>query len=281
MPEIRKFHVLTFLSETNLFMSLVALMVVASSFWMYDEPADLFLLTFVFFATALTYNLQRKLGDHNRLGKWLRFRNVLMIISAAAMVVPVFFLPVQVLAVLFLSGALALLYAFPFFRFRGKKIALRELPYAKIWVILLVWIMSAVLAPRLMAGVPAGYDATLSLILVLVQQGALIFALTICFDIRDLPADAPTQKTLPMVFGIPGAVRWAKIALSVSFIACIFNYLFGYFGAAVVLVHFMILLAARILLRKAAPEKDPLFFTVLVDGVLVLQGLGMGLVYFL
>jgi hypothetical protein len=84
-----------------------------------------------------------------------------------------------------------------------------------------------------------------------------------------------------MIFGINGTVKIARIAFSLSFLAVFGNYFLGYFSPGVVLVHLSTILLCRLLLRKLTANKPELFFTLLVDGMMVVQGAGMGLVWLL
>ncbi len=271
---------LVYIAESDLFISLAAALFVSSTFWMYGLSPNYYLSGFVFFATLFTYNFQRRVGMTIEESPEKKSRNILMLAGATGTLVLVFFLDWVSLVLLGLSGLLSVAYALPFFRFREKKIALRQLPFAKIWIILLVWMISGVVVPRLQWFGPAGYDEGLSMLFLLFPQGAFIFGLILFFDVRDLKVDEPSQKTIPMIFGIDGTIKIARIAFSLSFLAVFGNYFLGYFSPGVVMVHLSTIFLCRLLLRKLSTDKSDLFFTFLVDGMIVVQGIGMGMVWY-
>ena len=264
-----------FISETNIFIAIASALCAGVATWMYDEPTSIPLLCAVFFATLFTYNFQRRIGDLDGSGRYPKSKQVLMLVALAGLVPCLFYLGTTVLIVLGLAGFLSLGYAWPFLPWQGVKISLRQVPYAKVWTIVVVWMLACVLAPVLQAGKPIGYDENLSLLFLLIQQGGVIFALTLCFDIRDLPYDAPAQRTIPMIFGMAGTLNIARIATSVSIFAAAANYFLGYVSASVIAMHLLTIILLRVLLKKVTDQKNPLFFTIILDGVLVVQGLGM------
>ena len=270
---------LVFIADSNLFIALAAALFVGSTFWMYGLSPNYYLSGFVFAATLFTYNFQRQIGMADRDKSVQKSKVVMMLIGATGALVLVLFLDWLSIALLGFSGLLSIAYALPFFRFREKKIALRQLPFAKVWIILIVWILSGIIVPRLQWSGPAGFDEGLSLLFLLFQQGAFIFGLTLFFDVRDLAVDEPSQKTIPMIFGIDGTIKIARIAFSLSFLAVFGNYFLGYFSPDVILVHLANIFLCRLLLRKLTTDKPELFFTLLVDGMMVVQGVGMGLVW--
>lgn len=270
-----------FIAETNVFIAIASAFSAGVATWMYDEPASVPLLSAIFFATLFTYNFQRRIGDLDGSGSYIKSKQALMLVALAGLVPCLFFLALNVLLVLGLAGFLSLGYAWPVLPWKGVKISLRQVPYAKAWIIALVWMLACVAAPALQAGKPIGYDENLSLLFLLIQQGSLIFALTLCFDIRDLPYDAPAQRTIPMIFGVDGALNIARIATSVSIFAAVGNFFLGYFSATVVIAHFLVVFLVRILLKKVSTQNKPLFYTIILDGVLVVQGFAMFLIWWL
>jgi hypothetical protein len=84
-----------------------------------------------------------------------------------------------------------------------------------------------------------------------------------------------------MIFGISGTLNIARISTSVSIFASVANYFLGYFSATSVLMHFLVVILIRILLKKVPDQANPLFYTLVLDGVLVVQGLIMWLLWLL
>jgi hypothetical protein len=96
----------------------------------------------------------------------------------------------------------------------------------------------------------------------------LILALAILFDVRDQGSDDPALRTVPMVFGTRGAKALALFLLlcsaafevvflrSLGFITASWTILAGYaFGVWLTV--------------KAKPVRDPFYYGILVDGVMI------------
>ena len=90
-------------------------------------------------------------------------------------------------------------YAIPLFKYRGKRISLRNYPTLKIVSIALVWAISTVLFPL------QENLADFQVWLEFTQRFFLIMALVIPFDIRDLNNDSAHLQTLPQKIGISKA----------------------------------------------------------------------------
>ncbi len=270
------YRLLHWLTETNLFIALGAAMYAGSSYWFFGLRANWNLLGLVFFATLFTYNFQRRIGDLHKSKAYLKWKWAFMIVSLPSMAIMALGLSWNTFLVLLPAGALAMAYAIPIIPVAGGAYSLRKVPYMKAWVILLTWIMAGQLAVWLESAALFAALATYDLLLFAIQQGALILALTLCFDIRDLKVDAAAQKTLPQMLGVEGARALAIRALYLSALAAGLHYLFGNAGSAQLLAHLAVLAVAITLARRCHPERPELYFTVALDGLLILQG---GLLY--
>ncbi len=165
------------------------------------------------------------------------------------------------------SGLISLAYAFPFIPSSKGKLSLRLIPGLKLWAIVFVWSISCAILPLL----GNGFEMRLILLFTLLQA-SFVTALTIPFDIRDLPVDYPFQKTLPQVFGIKTSKKIALAFLGLSAAASYGAFNLGMAGLELILLHIMVLTISAILVYKAGTESHRLFFTIAIDGMLILQG---------
>lgn len=263
-----------FLTETNLFIAVGAALFASSTYGFLGLPPNGEMAATVFCGTLFTYNFQRWAGDLNQSAAYRPFKVGAMAVAGMALLPLLWQLPPAVWVALGVAGALSVAYALPTIPAGAgpERYSLRRLPHFKIWVILAAWLLAGVVAPMLEAKAYADLPDPVSVWVLMAQQGAFIFALTAAFDIRDLAVDTPAQKTLPHALGVD---RTRKIALQMlwfSLLAAMANYLFGTYSLVVLGAHGLSVAAAMVLLRATHPQRPPLFFTLLIDGVLVVQG---------
>jgi len=262
-------NVLRFLGKTNLFISFGSLFsVLGAAAYIGLEP-DFSLAYFSFFATLFTYNFQRRIGDLNHDQSYSKTGSTMMIIGLIGMGYYVCELVTYQLIVLGFTGMISLAYAYPFIPAERGKISLRLVPGLKLWTIIFVWTLSCVILP--VAETP--WD-TLFVALFTLQQAAFVTALTIPFDIRDLPVDWPEQRTIPQVFGVNRARNLALVFLMLSALAGLFLFLLGKIQVDLVLIHLTVLLFSAALVIKAKTKNSELYFSIAIDGMLILQGGG-------
>lgn len=266
-----------FITDTNLYIALGAMLFAGSGYWYFGLPANGALLAVVGGGTLFMYNFQRWAGDLDQGTRYRRAKQAFMALGMAVALGTGWMLGWATLAALLMAGLLSVAYAVPLFAVKAGTPAasLRKLPYLKTWVIVLAWLLTTVLAPWLDLRGMAAAPAVAGLLLFALQQGALVFALTAAFDIRDLPLDDPAQRTLPQQLGIEGTVKLSQKALGLSLVAAALLYLWGSAGVAQMLAHALVIVLAGVLNGKSHPGRPPLFFAFWVDGVLVLQGLLM------
>ncbi len=101
---------------------------------------------------------------------------------------------------------LSLLYNFPL----KRQIGLRWIPGLKIVVIATIWTMLSACLQQ-------------CTIFISVSIFAMILAITIPFDIRDINKDQAKLKTLPLLLGIHTSVRWAQALLLTFCIIVVFS----------------------------------------------------------
>lgn len=224
---------------------------------------------FVFGATLFAYNFQRL----SRLGKeiekndseriiWIKQHRILVWIvcgiGALVALSYAFYLSLNQLLFLVIPGLISVLYAF-------GKFSLRNIPFLKI-----IWISSVWASCIFLPFVDSEYfnQALIFSILTFVY----IMALCIPFDIRDLKYDDSNKKTIPQLLGVKGAKAIASILLFACIILLQVFDKVNWFDVVSILFGLLLILFAK----QSCKE---LYFSGLIDGHLVLYGLGLILYY--
>ncbi|WP_426058521.1 hypothetical protein [Hymenobacter sp. B1770] len=232
------------------------------------------LVTLVFAATLLVYNLDAALpfkhrepaGTSARKAWQQRHRLLMLVLAGVAAIVAGFFFLVdgwwRYLPFVAPLVALALLYSWPIWSWRGRARALREVPLLKGFLIATVWTAVTVGLPVLLLQKPATAAAGL-----FGQRFCLIMVIAIVFDIRDYGRDRRAgTRTFPGVLGVPMAKRLALGFLLVSMVLGLAR------GAAPLAVLLPGLLSAGVV-SAAEESRGDYFYALLTDGLLVVQAL--------
>lgn len=267
------FKSLFWAGETNLFISFAAAACTLATYAFHDAIPDYNLVAFIFFATLLIYNLQRRFGDYNHSGRFYKTKTILMVLATLGLIPFAIHLTYIELVGLAIAGGVSIGYAVPCIPIKGKRYAIRQVPYMKLWVIVLAWILSTTVVPLIEIIDLNSVDDRISTVLFALQQGAFIVALTVPFDVRDLDSDYPYQRTLPMVFGITSSIRFAQNAMVAAFIFAFFNYLIGFFAFPQMLAQLGISGVGYFLVAHGCVPRKPLYYAIALDGMILLQGI--------
>lgn len=174
-------------------------------------------------------------------------------------------LPAAVRLAVLLPALLALAYVLPLPG--GKR--LRDYAYIKIFLLTLVWAWLTVMTPAIGAGLSATWPAWL----MTAERACFIFAIAITFDIRDIAADrALGVATLPSRFGVQTARRLAGGALLLMLLLAGLNHAIGTYSVGVLLAMGVSAAFTGLLVGLADADRHDYFFTGLVDGMMVVQG---------
>ncbi len=245
----------------------------------------------VFFASILLYSLQRVViffrketweSTTQRHAWLLRNKKLLLGQTAFTGFVAVFlslsfFKFVQLMLLVLPALAVSLAYALPLFPVKGRWIRLRDFPFLKIFLIAAVWVYLTVFIPLLFSNIPV--VATLEVIpFDMLCWGfelfLLIVALTIPFDIRDLPYEAGKVKTIPGVLGWRNAQLLAMLLLFTALCLRVLgnatesHFLNPGFFAALLWYG-----CAATMLLKTNPSRGEYFYSFGMDGLFVLYAL--------
>lgn len=199
----------------------VALSVCALIFitaWEVGFEVSNYLLGFVFFGTISGYNFvkyAKAAGLHHRsLTSSLKMIQLFSVVSLGCLIFCALHLSVVVFYIAGIFGSLTFLYAVPFLRNRN----LRTFSGVKIFIVALVWAGVTVFIPWSNTSEVLTFDIWLTFF----QRFLVVIVCTLPFEIRDLPYDAASLRTLPQQFGI----KKAKVfGVSLLVVALLLEYL--------------------------------------------------------
>lgn len=232
-------------------------------------------LAFLFFSTALEYNLHKIQGIRSQF-PWLvlntntlikrdvRIYLLLLLLSSFTTIIFLFQLKAETLIVCTPFFVLTLFYSFPLF---GKR--LRELPGLKIFLIAICW-SSLTTLPLF---TEAQVELNSAVIIYLIQKLLFVFAITIPFDIRDIKEDEfGNIITLPGKIGVKQSKALAQILCLTAIALCICNPIMRF---ALKTAFAGSLLLSMVLLRSETFYQHKLFYTGVLDGLMILQPLAV------
>ncbi len=191
------------------------------------EKNKFYLLIFVFCATFFIYNYQRlfRLKYRELTGKqigirfgWMvRNRKILLlgsILSAVVCLVLIFFMSKYFILLTLPLALISIFHVVPFLSIKGKKIAIRNLPLVKIFLIAFVWANVLVGLPYL--NTIETFKLTPEALILFISQFIFIMAITLPFDIRDMAYDMTAKiKTLPHIIGIKSTIMVSGFLLTI------------------------------------------------------------------
>jgi len=216
---------------------------------------------FVFFATLFTYNFQRvvKLKQREKQLKidWQAKNKpstyFIMIISGIIIAYHFYYFKTSTQITIIFSGILSLLYPF----------GIRKIPFAKIFVIGLVWTISTMLLLILENNMLISQN----LILHISARFLFVFAITIPFDIRDLKFDDKKMKTIPIVFGEGKSKLIGVMALFFAKLITIVQMLYFDMGVHNLIALICIFFLSAILIMKSSQDKTAMYFSFWIESL--------------
>ncbi len=251
---------------SNLWIAIAAVGLTLNTYLLLNRAVNQDVVLLVFFATFSIYNLQRLVkhyfqnknysNRHYWILEHVKVLEFLVLLSSVASVY-LFFETYSLQAFLYLLpfSMVSILYSVTLF---SKNKSLRDLPFAKIFLISITWAVVSVVLPFLELELSFDY----AFVQLFLFNFFFILAITIPFDIRDVGLDHDETKTLPQYFGVNKAVDLAMWLLSVCLLISIFS--FFTFGQIIPLV------IALILVLKTKKKQPELFYSGLIDGVILL-----------
>lgn len=246
-------------------------------------------IAFVFFATLAEYNLHRlvtlwtnKEAAAAEKFNWVKTHLPLFyttsFLSIAGLGISMFLIPIQLLISLSPMVLLTALYTLPILKWKGQVWRLRDVPYAKMFLIAVVWAMVTVYPVSMENGLRLYHPEVL---LLLAERLLFVLAITLPFDVRDMAADKRAgTKTLPSLLSQAMTYRLASVFILLSGILAIIHYaeLPSY---GVLLATLVSLGIAGLLLVNQKIRQLPYYYYGLLDGTLLLQGVLVWVGYFI
>src|SRR6056297_88189 len=178
--------------------------------------ADPFLLGFIFSSTVVSYNFTKYVfvftAGADRWGTLLKRIGVISVLAFLAMCLMLFRLPIDVILLAAVFGAITIAYAVPVSE--GKR-NLRSVYGIKIAVIAIVWAGVTVILPVMNYGIES--LSVLDVGAESLQRLLFVAVLILPFDIRDYRYDDSTLGTLPQLIG----VRESKVLGMGLLISCV------------------------------------------------------------
>lgn len=236
---------------------------------------------FVLGATVFLYGLHRTEGLKNlppdlRNARWsaiAHHKNYIQAISSVTgvLILTLFVgLPWTLKCAIAFPAVLGFAYALPIFPGRRR---LRDYPGVKIFVLAITWSWVTVALPALSSHT---FDRW-AVGPMLLERACYIFSLALAFDIRDWGMDQHLPAlTLPRFWGIHRAkvIGYCGLALAIGFAGV--NYWLDAYSGAVLLAVVWSMFLGGLSLYWAHPQRPDAYFSVGVDGLLILQGLLVG-----
>jgi 4-hydroxybenzoate polyprenyltransferase len=273
----RLFRILVY---SNVWVALAGSCLLASTYILLGLSFNFYLIALVFFGILSMYNFQRLykreiyiIGSLSPRHQWIaaysaELRSVTIVSTLCAAILALI-IPIKVTLGLLPAVLLTLAYSIPIIPVKGKRIRLRELPGAKIFLVAAVWTWVTVFMPFCAGEISAD---TSQLYLIATERFFFCLLITLPFDYRDLAVDSASGlRTLPVLLG---RVRMKRLytLVAASGIAC--SLFFPGYNLLLCLHYFFILYWVL----KARPECDELYFSGLLDGMVHIRFLLLFLV---
>jgi hypothetical protein len=187
----------------------------AITFFEFGWPVNYPLFVFVFCSTLLTYNFIKYTTTassyYHVQGKRLKSIRALSFFCGFMSVCSCAFLPLSTLWLALFLGLLSFFYVIPVTsKFQG----FRNIKYVKSIIVAVVWASVVVVLPVSVFNI----YFTLDLFIFWCVMFCWVLATLIPFEIRDLPWDNPSMRTLPQILGVKGAKRVAYVAVGCVFV---------------------------------------------------------------
>lgn len=240
---------------------------------------------FVFFATVFLYNFQRAVklfhkpsysipGRNTWLVKNRRAIAIWSVIGGIAMIGLALCLPWRDWVVLSVGGFVSILYVLRIGKRKGRSLAVRELPFIKIVLIALSWVITGVIFPFVHHGDWAVLESK-ELLWISFEKFCFIIAITIPFDIRDLEYDDKGMKTIPQLLGINGSLWMSRILIVVAAGFVVLGGFYEIYSPAAVGALLTCYVFIGGTFEYARIKRDELYYTGWLDGTILLQSLAV------
>ncbi len=273
-------HLIVF---SNFFVSLCVAALTYRTFLYFNLTLSNAMLVLVFSASYFIYNFQRlvrmnqKEIDETNIGfrmRWV-YKNkqpiiFTIVIAAIILVVSLFYINIKTIIALAIMGFFSVVYVVRFIPYNNKWLALRDIPFLKIFVIAFVWALVTGMLPIISS--KDLIQINLQHILFLTKQFLFVVAITIPFDIRDMKYDVEKGiKTFPLVVGVKKVIILGVLLL-LGFIAiasCEFL-VFQNITMSLWIAEIITILLVAVLLLLSKKQQPELFYSLIIEGTSLL-----------
>lgn len=226
-----------------------------------------------FFFVLLSYSLQRWMQVMLSGEKELYFFSkkgygLLLLVAFTGAGASLIRLSLVTLYALVPLGLISLFYAFPLF---GSGKGLRDLPFIKVFLIALSWAYLTVMIPAAECGFGMGNNEWS----LFTERTLFLLAITLPFDIRDLPFDDPAKRTFPQILGVRGAKGLALSLLLLFIVSSIGRLVTTGHELHLMLGYAATTLIAAFLIVKAPTGKAPFYYEGALDGTMLFMFLAV------
>ncbi|MEO8068121.1 MAG: hypothetical protein ABI599_10555 [Flavobacteriales bacterium] len=244
-------------------------------------PALAFCGTIVLYAFMRLSRMEHpELGTSPLMDWYRRNRLVMLVFSAVCATTAVILawpIRVELFRMLWPATLVAVLYVIPLWLTGGRPIGLRRLPGAKAFLIGFTWASLSVGLPLAVHG--RGWDGVAVQFWLL--QFSSVLSLSIVFDVRDLPHDPASFRTIPQLFGQPIAKRIAAMLQLPWLLVFLGAFAMGpgasasdtwYFTMALPIIG---ILFTILMIIRSTPAHSEAFYLLGIDGMLILVPLSV------
>jgi hypothetical protein len=265
------------LLHSNLYVSLCVIALCYSTDCVLGANSE-HIYPFIFFATLFTYNFQRlvRLHDYKQTimqAFWKKknkfFMLLLTIFSALATIYFTSNFTLNILIYLIPASMISLLYPLPVIKISGKWMSLRDVPFAKIFLIAFVW--SSITVGFVIEEASISWDW--NLVVLFVQRFCFVLAITIPFDIRDLKYDSPKLKTIPSLVGEVGAKKVAIGSMIVFELIAVVQFFSDFISLKTLIALLLTSLISALLIMNSSSNKNDFYYSFWMESASLSMGL--------
>ena len=261
---------------SNVHISLSAFFYALASALILGEYPPFSILLIVFSGTLVAYLFHRmypiwanhKIAAGNAILNWTNTnKQVLNVLFATAVVISLLSfirLTYNIQVLLVLLAAINVFYSIPIFKKNKVKVALRDWPFTKIFLIAFTWAsVCATLPSKAIGSIEPSIASGLFF-----EKFFFILAITIPFDIKDIESDVWNKvKTIPQKFGNNSAIVIALFCLIVS----LFFFLTFVESSLAQKIAYLIFYAfSATLIYKSRNVQSDQFYLFSLDGLMIL-----------
>lgn len=275
--------------ETNILLALAAVFLSAGSalqFGVAPKIWEYFIV--IFFGTFLAYNMnqlpgliQNKKVSDEGYTKWVRENKLvfcsIFFFALLGVILSGYFLEAKVQLALVPVAIVSVLYSFPAFHLQRRSYSLREIPFVKIFLIVIVWSVTTVVLPAVQMDVSW---KGIPVLLVFAERFIFLFALAILFDVRDMELDKRSRlKTIPVIMGKRNSILASIGLLFLFFAISLIHY--ASFSPILLPAFIISTFITFIFIMYTRLKPIPYFHYRLFDGTLLFQPLLVFIFYYL